>query len=190
MDMQSSHVLYVVVVFIIYMLIVWMIPSGRNLDGVQEASSALVRSPQEHMDDGLPLIFKELTFLNRMYEELTLHHRWSCAFFKSFDDASASPRLFAVFTNTCFVFFLNSLLYNVWVDSEPQTDAVQICFLAACIVVVGAPVFVLIDAAVRELSKSRTLPQRLLNNSKALLSVEYTGIVGSMTEQDGYHFLG
>jgi hypothetical protein len=163
------------------MSIVLMMPSPGKENGAREAASALVSSPQEHMDDGLPLIFKEQPFLKRMYKELSLHHRWSCVFFKSFDDDSSSFRLFSVFTSACFVFFLNSLMYNVGIESEPQTDAVQICFLAACISVVGAPVFVLIDASVRHVSNAKSLELQSLGDSKALRS-EYTTVIGNIGE--------
>ena len=182
-DIQSSLVFYVVAVFVMYMCIVFMKPSSSKTNGTRDTASAAVSSPQEQMDDGLPAIFKEKPFLKRMHEELTLHHRWSCAFFKSFEDGSTSLRLFSVFTSTCFVFFLNSLMHTVWVGAAPQTDAVQICFLAACVSVVGAPVFVLIDAMVRQFLN--TQEESVAHASGGALRLEYQGVVASLKEHAG-----
>ena len=189
-DIQSSAVLYVVVVFVMYMFIVFLKPFSSKEGGARETTSAaMASSPLERMDDGLPVIFKEQTFLRRMHEELTLHHRWSCVFFKSFSDGSSNHRLFSVFTSTSFVFFLNSLMYNVWVDSDPHIEAAQICFSAACLAVVGAPVFVVIDAAVRRLSAPHSQLKESLSSSYSIRP-EHAIITRNMKEQDTNGFLG
>jgi len=149
-NIQKSVVLYVVVVFLLYMLVVVLMPSPHKKGGTEDAPS-LVSSPQELLDSGLSPIFTGQPYLRRMFGELCLNHRWSCAFFKSYDDGSASLRLLSVFSITSFVFFVNSLLHEFLVDSDPKLASRQISLLAAALLIIGTPVSVLIEFGVTRL---------------------------------------
>jgi len=188
-DVQSSVVLYVVVVFLLYMLVVVLKPSPSKKSGTDDTPSALISSPQEHLDGGLPAIFTGQPYMRRMFEELGTHHRWSCVFFKSFDDGSASTRLLSVFTITSFVFFVNSLLHEMLLGTYPVTDTVRGSFLiAAFISVVGGPLFVMITVGARQLQKSEFKGISSTSNSELLVE-EYTTFVSTMKCHDGDNVL-
>ena len=193
-DVQSSVVLYVIVVFLLYMLVVVLKPSPDKKGGSGDAPSALVSNLQEHLDGGLPAIFTGQPYLRRMFEELSVHHRWSCVFFKSFDDGSANTRLLSVFTITSFVFYINSMLHEILLGSEPDVDVVRSCLIAAFISIVGGPVFVMITVSASHLRKSMSFDVAA-SVSHINLDSEYNGLMLSLEEQalcfhDSSCFLG
>jgi hypothetical protein len=143
-EVQSSVVLYVVVAFVLYMIVVFVRPSVGK-DNSRVVSSVLVSSPQELLDDGLPHIFSGRPFLRRMLYELTLNHKWSCIFFKSFEDGSARLRALSIVTITSFSFLVNSAVHANMVHSEPNLEASRICLIVACILVLSAPLVVIMN---------------------------------------------
>jgi hypothetical protein len=149
-----SWVLYAVTIYVAGFFLVSVFKSLKH-DIEPRDSVALTSSPQELLDDGLPHIFKTKEFLDRMFDELRQHHRWTCICSQSFDDDSDKLRRFSVFSSTCFVFFLNSLIYHWFVIFYPKIDSAQICLITACISIFGAPVFVAIDAVCCQYLKPR-----------------------------------
>ena len=180
-DVKYSYVLYVIVVFVVYMLLLLLVPALEKSNGTEDHVPSLVSSPQEHLDDGLPIIFTGKPILKRMFEELILHHKWSCALFRTFKDGSTKVRLLYAFTSTCFVFLLNCLILTLWVTFDLPQNSVVTCLLAAILCLVSAPASVLFNYLFRYISNASN-SHAVTPAAPGTLRLEYRGLVSSVKE--------
>ena len=183
---QSPYIMYLVICVVMYFgAASWVLWPSKGLILCEESSSVLVNSPKELLEAGLPPIFRESNFFQRVFEEFSYNHRWSSAFMKNYDDSSSIRRLFALFSSICFVFLLNSLMHDTWPEHASKKDTIQICVNSVFIAVVGSPAFVMFDYVMRQYSVTTDL-----SSDEISLKSEYSSMMAKMKVHYSNGFLG
>jgi hypothetical protein len=177
-ELQSFVVMYVVIAFILYIVLL-RLSSVRRKDSTEISASATIRTPREYMNSGLPRIFTGKHFLTRMYEELSLHHRWSWEVLRAQNENIARQQCLSIVTIVCFLFFGNSLVHAKVMGFDFPIDAVHVCFVAACLSVLGGPIFIVVEEISRQLRISTISAEKTFKVDDNALVAEYTRIVNN-----------